>query len=84
MREVGTLCVGENSESIKRTNVRNTYEPRKQHYQPPPTYCPEFCSRSVITISSAACAAKVLHKLNCCCMLMVLTDFFKIFSLCAL
>ena len=69
------MFVGQNSESIMRTIARNTYEPWQKYYQPPP-YCPEFCSKSIITINSAVYVAKVLHKLNCRCMFKVLTFFF--------
>jgi hypothetical protein len=72
------MCVGQNSETIMRTIARNTYDPWQKYYQPPP-YCPQFCSRSIITISSAVYVANVLHKLNCSCMFKVLTDFFFLF-----
>jgi hypothetical protein len=65
----------QNSESIMRTIGRSTYGPWHKYYQPQP-YCPEFCSRSIITISSAVYVAKVLNKLNCSCMFKVLTHFF--------
>jgi hypothetical protein len=68
-------CDVQNSESIMRTIASSTYEPWQKYYQPPP-FCPEFCSRSIITISSAVYVAKALHKLKCSCMFKVLTYFF--------